>query len=116
MKVIDASYEMTGGGCHTYWGKFDDGNYFVFGLNVFQKLDADYGVTFTEESFKETGGDTYDWERKHKIGRMAEYPHVSKEIDEYISQTFDVLIKNASNSDSKRTLESLMQSELNLNY
>lgn len=63
--VIEAHSEMTGGGCLTYWGKFSNGLYFAWFDDVFSVFDADYGVTFTKEFFKATGGDTYGWENEH---------------------------------------------------
>lgn len=112
MRVIDADYEMTGGYNYTYWGRFDNGEYFVFGMNTFQKLDADYGITFTEEFFKETGGDTYDWEKEHQIGDYIEYPKCSKEVDECIRETFKILKQKYPNNS---LLDSLMDSEINTN-
>lgn len=85
-KVIEANYENTGGSCITYYGKFDTGEYFAFGLGTFGIYDADYGITFTQEFFEETDGDTSEWENEHVIEIFDE-----DEVLDYVNQTHYVL-------------------------
>lgn len=86
MQIIQIGKEMTGGGCMTYWGLLQDGRYFVYGLNVFMFADADYGYTFTEKFFNETGGDTYEWEKKHATKIYYNSSEYTAEVNEIISE------------------------------
>lgn len=87
-EVIQANKEMTGGNCYVYYGRFSDGTYFSFCLNTFIIWNADYGITFTQEFYDETEGDTYQWEQDHLL-EIYNYP--SKEVDSYVEQTFEIL-------------------------
>ena len=95
--VVDADYENTGGGINTYYGKLSNGQYFVFGLGSVMICDADYGETFTEEFFDQTGGDTYEWEQEHKIAEFSDVKKVSKNykdlVKTIIEETFEKLGK-----------------------
>ncbi len=104
--VTNASYEETGGGCYTYWGKMSNGQYFVFGLNNLAILDADYGETMTEAFFNETEGDTTEWEKAHTI-EVMQYP--SEGADRIIEETFDILIHE--NEARRMMLEHLRAAE-----
>ena len=87
-KVIEAHQELTGGNCYVFFGKFNDGTYFSFGLDTFIIWDADYGITFTQEFYDETEGDTYQWEQDHLLEK---YNYPSKEIEPYVEQTLEIL-------------------------
>ena len=59
--------EMTGGNVFTDYGKLNNNLYFVTCCDTLCLCDEDYGVTFTEEFYNKTNGDTLQWERKHII-------------------------------------------------
>lgn len=74
MKDIETPYHveelhtiMTGGRISTDYGKLSNGNYFSLCEDVLDIYDEDYGITFSEQFIKETGGDTYLWEKRHRI-------------------------------------------------
>ena len=74
MKDIETPYRveelhtiMTGGRISTDYGKLSNGNYFSLCEDVLDIYDEDYGITFSEQFIKETGGDTYLWEKRHRI-------------------------------------------------
>ncbi len=105
--VVNASYEETGGGCYTYWGKLSSGRYFVFALNRIAILNSDFGETQTEKFFEETGGDIGEWEREHLISE-GEYP--SEETNWLINETFDWLLNK--NNTARNNLNRLKECEL----
>lgn len=96
--VLYANSEYTGGGVNTYYGRLSDGQYFVFELGVFMLCDADYAEVFTPKFFKETGGDTYEWEKEHGTAiffNPKEIPENQKDIVRIaIKETFKKLKKN----------------------
>lgn len=59
--------EMTGGRVLTDYGQLNNNLYFACCCDVLGLYDEDYGITFTKEFYDKTGGDTYAWERKHKV-------------------------------------------------
>ena len=79
MKVIDADFEYTGGGCMTAYGKLSDGTYFAATDDTFSTFDSDFKETLTEEFYKETEGDTSDWEEAHLINTENTYGFKYKE-------------------------------------
>ena len=57
----------SGGNVMIYYGKLDNGKYFVFDMDSLSILDTDYAETLTDEFYAETDGDTFDWDAKHVI-------------------------------------------------
>ncbi len=89
-KVIDAGYEETGGGCMTYFGSLDNGEYFILGQNNLMFCDSDPKVLFTEEFFNESGGDTLEWEKAHKIWEI-EFPTKDEYATNTVKKAFEIL-------------------------
>ena len=79
LHVTKADYEMTGGGCYTFWSELNDGRYIVFNNDYFGYLDSNYGEVMTQEFFDKTGGDSTDWEEEHTLVSV-EYPFTRKEM------------------------------------
>ena len=81
--IIQVQFADTGGNCRTYWGLLEDGRYFVYFLDAFEFLDADFGITLTRPFFDKTGGDITEWENEHRTAIYFEsdgYPDEVKEI------------------------------------
>ena len=90
MNLIQVGCEMTGGGIMTYWGLLDDGRYYVFStLGSFAFGNSDYGYTFTIPFYNKTGGDCYEWEKKHYKVRFDENEGYPNEVKEIIEKTLE---------------------------
>ena len=91
MRIIQAESKLTGGNVETYWGLLDDGQYFVFSsLGIFSFCDSDYGYVMTEKFYEETGGDTYNWMKKHCIETFDKSKNqFSVRIQKIIELTFE---------------------------
>ena len=87
--IIEVKEEYTGGGCVTYYGKFNTGEYFACDLDVFAIYDADYSITFTQEFFEQTEGDTSEWEQQHLVAiyNGTEVPEYIDQIKSFLKET-----------------------------
>lgn len=97
-KILDADYEMTGGGCFTYWGKLDGNMWFIYGNEYLGIYDAP--ADMWAEDF-----DMYEWDQEHRISEYWD----GDGIGEFVIQIFDVLIKKFPNN---KNIPQLKESEL----
>ena len=61
--VVEVKRMDAGGRCYIYYGKFNNGKYFVWFEDVFSILNTDY-----EESFRAKGG--FEWSCEHTIATI----------------------------------------------